>query len=96
MVDTTTYCPTGKIRYESIREANREAANLNKGDKRHKHSGYKCKECSGFHTTTVTKRVLKKQQPKKMDKYPIKYLISVSDENPIAKKERINKEKKLK
>lgn len=55
------FCETGKIQYESSKEASIQVAHLNTvkhkhSSKKHKHSFYKCSICVMFHTTTVTKR----------------------------------------
>ena len=84
------FCDNGKVGYENVKDAHIAAANLGKHDKRHKYDVYKCNECGTYHVHTAGKKVLR--TPKKLNKYPIKYTPTVSDENPIAKKE--NKKKK--
>jgi len=80
------YCDTGKVQYGSSVEAGREVASLNQHDKKHKHSSYKCRVCGKFHTTTVTKHILR--TPKKIDKYPIKYTMPVKAEEIQKKKKK--------
>lgn len=90
--DNSTYCPTGKKQYEKRGEVGKEKAGMNKHDKKHTYSFYKCRECGFFHINTVTKRTLR--VPKKLDKYPIKYTMPVKEEEkPIKVKKKKGKRK---
>lgn len=85
------FCENGKTGFPNSKEAAIAAANLSKHDKKHKYSHYKCRTCGEHHVHTASnKNTLR--TPKKLNKYPIKYTLTVSDENPISKKE--NKKKK--
>lgn len=68
------FCDTGKISYESEKEANAHVKGLSQRNKgRHKFSVYKCKECGKFHVTTATKKRLRHP---KIGKYPLHYSVN--------------------
>lgn len=65
------FCDTGKICYDTRKQAATAAANLSRGDRKNKYSFYKCPVCGSFHTNTVKKN--RGLLPKKASKYPLKY-----------------------
>ena len=78
---TDFICDTGKICYATPKEASTAAANLSKGDKRHKYSFYKCPLCKNFHTNTV--KSAKKKLAQRREKYPFRYVPVVKEKVPV-------------
>jgi len=81
------FCDTGKICYETVKEAKTAVANLNKQDKKHKHNFYTCPHCKTLHTSTV--KSPKKKLAQRREKYPFRYVPLLKEvEVPVNKKKK--------
>lgn len=79
------FCDTGKICFNTPKEASTAAANLSKHDKRRKYSFYQCPLCKFYHTNTV--KSAKKKSAQRKEKYPFRY-VPPPKEEPVKKKKR--------
>jgi len=64
-----TTCDSGKITFETYKEAKQKTISLTARKKKSKFTVYKCNSCEKFHITTTTKTL--KDNSKKYKKYPI-------------------------
>lgn len=88
------YCENGKIQYPDSKAAGIAAAQLSRTHKKQKFSFYKCKICGFFHTNTVKNK--KMLTPKKIDKYPVKYIQNLKNQelHPIPNQSKKGKQSK--
>ena len=64
-----TTCDSGKITFETYKEAKEKTISLTARKKKNKFTVYKCSRCEKFHFSTTTKKL--KDNSRKYDKYPI-------------------------
>lgn len=90
------YCENGKIQYPDCKSAGIAAAQLGRTYKKQKFSFYKCKICGFFHTNTVKSK--KMLTPKKIDKYPVKYIQELKNQQlhpiPVSNNNKKGKQNK--
>lgn len=55
------YCHTGKVVYDSERQAKQQIPSLKKNWPKHQYTVYHCEECEGYHISTTTKNLRKKK-----------------------------------